>query len=72
MTELRYAVVIPSLGRPSLRSLLDALAAAEGPRPEWLVVVDDRAVPSAEPVVDVAMVFPSASVMARMGESAGT
>ncbi|MCW2636417.1 MAG: hydrolase, HAD-superfamily, subfamily [Blastococcus sp.] len=53
MTDLRYAVVIPSLGRPSLRSLLEALAAAEGPRPEWLVVVDDRAVPAAEPVVDV-------------------
>ena len=53
MTELRYAVVIPSLGRPSLRLLLRALAAAEGPRPEWLVVVDDRADPSAEPVVDV-------------------
>jgi histidinol-phosphate phosphatase family protein len=51
--ELRYAVVIPSLGRPSLRSLLVALAAAEGPRPEWLVVVDDRKAPSAEPVVDV-------------------
>ena len=53
MTDPRYAVVIPSLGRPSLRSLLTALAVAEGPRPEWLVVVDDRAVPSAEPVVDV-------------------
>ena len=53
MGELRYAVVIPSLGRPSLRSLLVALAAAEGPRPEWLVVVDDRKTPSPEPVVDV-------------------
>jgi histidinol-phosphate phosphatase family protein len=53
VSELRYAVVIPSLGRPSLRLLLLALAAAEGPRPEWLVVVDDRADPSAEPVVDV-------------------
>jgi histidinol-phosphate phosphatase family protein len=53
VADLRYAVVIPSLGRPSLRSLLLALAAAEGPRPEWLVVVDDRAAPSAEPVVDV-------------------
>jgi histidinol-phosphate phosphatase family protein len=53
VADLRYAVVIPSLGRPSLRSLLVALAAAEGPRPEWLVVVDDRGAPSAEPVVDV-------------------
>jgi glycosyltransferase involved in cell wall biosynthesis len=53
VSELRYAVVVPSLGRPSLRSLLDALAAAEGPRPEWLVVVDDRAAPSGQPVVDL-------------------
>jgi histidinol-phosphate phosphatase family protein len=33
--------------------LLDALAAADGPRPEWLVVVDDRAPGAADPVVDV-------------------
>jgi histidinol-phosphate phosphatase family protein len=49
----RYAVVVPSVGRPSLRVLLDALAAATGPRPEWLVVVDDRAVPGGTPAVDV-------------------
>jgi histidinol-phosphate phosphatase family protein len=53
VSELRYAVVVPTLGRPSLRVLLDALAAAEGPRPEWLVVVDDRSPGATEPVVDL-------------------
>jgi histidinol-phosphate phosphatase family protein len=53
VADPRYAVVVPSLGRPSLRALLDALAACDGPRPEWLVVVDDRAVRGDAPVVDV-------------------
>jgi histidinol-phosphate phosphatase family protein len=53
VSDLRYAVVIPSLGRPSLGVLLDALAAAEGPRPEWLVLVDDRRPGATEPVVDL-------------------
>jgi histidinol-phosphate phosphatase family protein len=38
----RYAVVVPTVGRPSLAVLLNALAAQEGPRPEEVVVVDDR------------------------------
>ncbi|WP_448614572.1 HAD-IIIA family hydrolase [Modestobacter sp. URMC 112] len=33
---------MPTLGRPSLDVLLDALAAASGPRPAELVLVDDR------------------------------
>ncbi|MEX5719321.1 glycosyltransferase family 2 protein, partial [Geodermatophilus maliterrae] len=33
---------MPTIGRPSLDVLLDALAAAPGPRPAQLVVVDDR------------------------------
>ncbi|WP_245887885.1 HAD-IIIA family hydrolase [Geodermatophilus tzadiensis] len=33
---------MPTIGRPSLDVLLDALAAAPGPRPAALVVVDDR------------------------------
>jgi len=53
VADPRYAVVVPSLGRPSLRALLDALAGAAGPRPEWLVVVDDRAVPAENPALDV-------------------
>jgi HAD superfamily hydrolase (TIGR01662 family) len=35
-------VVVPTIGRPSLHVLLDALAAMPGPRPDGLVVVDDR------------------------------
>ncbi|MQA34045.1 HAD-IIIA family hydrolase [Modestobacter roseus] len=35
-------LVVPSIGRPSLDVLLDALAGASGPRPAELVVVDDR------------------------------
>jgi histidinol-phosphate phosphatase family protein len=42
------AVVVPTIGRPSLEVLLDALAAGSGPRPAELVVVDDR--PSGEPL----------------------
>ncbi len=42
MTELSYAVVVPTVGRPSLRPLLDALMAARGPAPAAVVVVDDR------------------------------
>lgn len=40
------SVVVPSIGRPSLLTLLDALSAGTGPAPEEVVVVDDRAVPS--------------------------
>src|SRR5215212_5191050 len=35
-------VVVPTIGRPGLDVLLDALAGATGPRPAELVVVDDR------------------------------
>jgi HAD superfamily hydrolase (TIGR01662 family) len=38
----RSSVVVPTVGRPSLDALLDALAAAPGPRPAELIVVDDR------------------------------
>ncbi|MGY1594772.1 HAD-IIIA family hydrolase [Geodermatophilus sp. SYSU D00708] len=36
------SVVVPTVGRPSLDVLLDALAQAPGPRPAELVLVDDR------------------------------
>src|ERR671929_64176 len=42
------AVVVPTIGRPSLDVLLDALAQAPGPRPAELVLVDDR--PTGEPL----------------------
>ncbi|WP_026924148.1 HAD-IIIA family hydrolase [Glycomyces arizonensis] len=35
-------IVVPTIGRPSLRTLLTALAAAKGPEPRRLVLVDDR------------------------------
>jgi HAD superfamily hydrolase (TIGR01662 family) len=38
----RISVVVPTVGRPSLDVLLDALAAASGPRPAELILVDDR------------------------------
>ncbi len=38
----RVTVVVPTIGRPSLDALLDALAAAPGNRPAELVLVDDR------------------------------
>ncbi len=42
MASLATTVVVPTVGRPSLATLLEALAAADGPRPEAVVVVDDR------------------------------
>src|ERR687894_81355 len=44
----RSTVVVPTVGRPSLDVLLDALAQAPGPRPAELVLVDDR--PAGEPL----------------------
>src|SRR3954467_382314 len=44
----RVTVVVPTIGRPSLDALLDALAAAPGERPAELVLVDDR--PTGEPL----------------------
>jgi histidinol-phosphate phosphatase family protein len=40
--SVRYAVVIPTIGRPSLGRLLAALDAAAGPPPAVVIVVDDR------------------------------
>ncbi|MEV1008505.1 glycosyltransferase [Streptomyces sp. NPDC049881] len=37
-----FAIVIPTLGRPSLNLVLAALAAERGPRPARIVLVDDR------------------------------
>ncbi|MCV2491100.1 HAD-IIIA family hydrolase [Geodermatophilus sp. YIM 151500] len=39
---LAASVVVPTVGRPSLDVLLDALATARGPRPAELILVDDR------------------------------
>ena len=39
---VRYDIVIPTIGRASLRTLLRSLASAEGPLPQHVYVVDDR------------------------------
>src|SRR3954453_15292998 len=44
----RITVVAPTIGRPPLDVLLDAPAAASGPRPAELILVDDR--PSGPPL----------------------
>src|ERR1700710_787684 len=36
------SIVVPTIGRPSLDVLLDALASSSWPRPAELIVVDDR------------------------------
>jgi histidinol-phosphate phosphatase family protein len=41
-----YGVVVPTIGRPSIRETLAALADATGPVPQEVVVVDDRPNPS--------------------------
>jgi histidinol-phosphate phosphatase family protein len=50
-----YAVVVPTVGRPSLDVLLSSLVAHQGPLPVEVVVVDDRAVP--DPPLDPASVL---------------
>ncbi|HEV2088496.1 MAG TPA: glycosyltransferase, partial [Cryptosporangiaceae bacterium] len=51
MTQARRAprvdLVVPTSGRPSLRTLLDALAAGSGPLPGRILLVDDRSAPEA-------------------------
>ncbi len=37
-----FSVVVPTVGRPSLEQLLGSLRDSAGPRPERIVVVDDR------------------------------
>lgn len=46
-----YAIVIPTLGRPSLYRLLDDLVAQTGPPPREIVLVDDR--PDPQPPLEI-------------------
>lgn len=39
---LRYDVVIPTVGRPSLLTVLEGLADGDGPLPERIILADDR------------------------------
>ncbi|GHB20620.1 transferase [Streptomyces viridiviolaceus] len=48
-TMTGYAVVIPTLVRDTLADCLAALAAAHGPGPDEIVLVDDRPDPDADP-----------------------
>jgi HAD superfamily hydrolase (TIGR01662 family) len=48
---VRYAVVIPTIGRPCLADCLAALARSRGAEPDEIVVVDDR--PGDVPPLDV-------------------
>jgi histidinol-phosphate phosphatase family protein len=50
--NLRYAVVVPTVGRRSLHDLLDALAVQPAPLPEEVVVVDDRPAEESEPLLE--------------------
>nr|WP_066903628.1 glycosyltransferase family A protein [Mycolicibacterium houstonense] len=43
---MNVTIVVPTIGRPSLHRLLSALEHSEGPVPEAVIVVDDRAVPA--------------------------
>ncbi|WP_037681776.1 glycosyltransferase family 2 protein [Streptomyces griseus] len=45
-----YSVVIPTLARDTLADCLAALAAATGPRPEEIILVDDRPDPEPGPL----------------------
>jgi histidinol-phosphate phosphatase family protein len=46
-----FSIVVPTVGRASFGDLLGSLAACAGPRPEAIVVVDDRPVRAAELLV---------------------
>lgn len=61
-----YAVVIPTLGRPSLNACLRALADAGGPKPERVVLVDDRREPGGASLpVDVPVPLRSVTTVVR-------
>lgn len=64
---LPTTLVIPTIGRPSLHVLLEALLADPGPRPEAVVVVDDR--PSA--VADTAPLTLPPGLAGRVVNSGG-
>jgi HAD superfamily hydrolase (TIGR01662 family) len=50
-TPLPTTVVIPTIGRPSLHVLLDALDHGDGPKPAETIVVDDRRPARTEPLL---------------------
>jgi HAD superfamily hydrolase (TIGR01662 family) len=46
-SRVTYSVVVPTIGRPSLRVLIEALTTGDGPAPAEIIVVDDRVRPHA-------------------------
>ncbi|CQD05361.1 transferase [Mycolicibacterium conceptionense] len=42
---MSFAIVVPTIGRDSLQRLLAGLERSDGPAPEAVIVVDDRADP---------------------------
>jgi len=59
---LPTTIVVPTLGRSSLHALLAALAAASGPRPKAVVLVDDRPDPTS-PALSPATVGPDTEIV---------
>lgn len=59
MSELDVTVVVPTVGRPSLQVLVDALAAGRGPLPRAIVVVDDRPVSRRKGIGPIPLDIPS-------------
>ncbi|MFI1962320.1 glycosyltransferase family 2 protein [Streptomyces althioticus] len=62
-----YAVVVPTLGRPSLAACLRAMAESEGPRPARVVLVDDRRDPAVPLTASVPPALRSRTVVVRGG-----
>ncbi|MEU2559803.1 glycosyltransferase [Streptomyces longispororuber] len=66
--ETAYAVVVPTLGRPSLGACLRALADAGPPRPVRIVLVDDRPGAGSAPLpVDVPVPLRPLTTVVRGG-----
>lgn len=55
--NIDYTVVVPTVGRDSLRAVLDALEYGEGPPPREIIVVDDRPDPGPLPPTHSARVL---------------
>ncbi len=68
--QIDYTVVIPTVGRPSLLALLDALATGGTPAPREVLVVDDRRRPSS-PLLERVPVPLAGSVRVLPGSGRG-
>lgn len=67
MDTLATTVVVPTVGRQSLRVLLDALTTSTGPRPEAVIVVDDRVTGGPLDVLLVGLQLPGLRVVRSGG-----